>query len=369
MIRWRTVLACAGAGVLLAGALPGTALASGTATDCCGGGASWATGNKSALGTSTTSAGPVWFTVAGGVTSEVFYPRADVPNMQDMQFVVTDGSSFVDLERDATNHVVYSREEKSRQNTVTNTAKIGKYRITTDYLTDPARSTLVRNTRFQSLDGGSYRLYLLDNPSLDGGGANDNAWWDGNGLLASGTETLFGGVATTVVSALRVSTGFTAHDNGYSGAGSDCLVDLRADKNLNNQFDNIAGTGNVVQCGQIPVGTDTTFTVALGYGGTAAAATSAASGSLSSGFTAVATSYRGGRNPCAGGLNPAPASVSGDTQRRRAYYVAAMALKTAEDKQHPGASVAGLATPWGTFTNGDHLNDGYHRVWGRDLYQ
>src|SRR5262249_38754825 len=62
------------------------------------------------------------------------------------------------------------------------------------------------------------------------------------------------------------------------------------------------------------------------------------------------------------------------TRRRRAYYVAAMALHAAEDKTSPGASVAGFATPWGDFwnngpdRNGDNLNDGYHRVWGRDLY-
>ena len=39
------------------------------------------------------------------------------------------------------------------------------------------------------------------------------------------------------------------------------------------------------------------------------------------------------------------------------------------DKTFRGASVAGFATPWGDFVNGDQLNDGYHRVWGRDLYQ
>ena len=33
------------------------------------------------------------------------------------------------------------------------------------------------------------------------------------------------------------------------------------------------------------------------------------------------------------------------------------------------ASVAGFGTPWGDFVNGDQPNDGYHRVWGRDLYQ
>jgi glucoamylase len=46
-----------------------------------------------------------------------------------------------------------------------------------------------------------------------------------------------------------------------------------------------------------------------------------------------------------------------------------MALHAAEDKTFRGASVAGFATPWGDFANGDQPNDGYHRVWGRDLYQ
>ncbi|MFI5606545.1 glycoside hydrolase family 15 protein [Amycolatopsis sp. NPDC051903] len=368
MRTWRKARAVLPA-IMAAGAVVSAgAPASGTATDCCGGPSSWTTGNKDALGTAAATASPVWFTVANGVTSEVFYPRADTPEMQDLQYVVTDGSSFTDLERDATNHVVTMPDEKSLEYTVTNTAKNGRYRITTTYVTDPSRASLVTRTRFQSLDGGSYRLYLLANPSMAGGAANDTASWDGTGLVASGTENLFG-KATTVVSSLRASTGFSAHDNGYSGAGSDCLTDLRADHRLDSGFDTISGAGNVVQCGQIPVAGDTTFTVALGYGATAAAATGAATGSLGSGFSALESSYRTGWNSYAGSLKPVPASVSGDVQRRRAYYVAAMALHAAEDKTFRGASVASLATPWGDVVNGDALNDGYHRVWGRDLYQ
>jgi glucoamylase len=151
---------------------------------------------------------------------------------------------------------------------------------------------------------------------------------------------------------------------------------LSAHRTLNHQFDTIASNGNVVQCGQIgSVGTDTTFTIALGYGSDAASAIAAANGSLSVGFTDREAAYRGispyggGWNGYVKGLRAAPASVSSDTLRRRAYYVAAMALHAAEDKTFPGASVAGFLTPWGDFTNGDNLNDGYHRVWGRDLYQ
>jgi glucoamylase len=346
-----------------------------TASDGPGDTAAWTTGNKLAVGTSADTTGKVWFTVAKGITSEIFYPRLDVPNMQDMQYVVTDGSTFVDLERDATNHVVSMPDEKALEYTVTNTDKRAtpKYRITNTYITDPDRNTLLIRTRFQSLDGGSYRLYLLENPSMAGGGANDNAWWDGtnSALIASGTENLFGS-STTVVSALKVASpnGFIAHDNGYARAASDCYVDLAAHKVLNNQFDNIASNGNVVQCGQVGgLGTDTTFTVALGYGSDAPSAINAANGSLTAGFADREAAYSGGWHRYVNGLRVAPASVSRDTLRRRAYYVAAMALHAAEDKTFRGASVAGFATPWGDFTNGDNLNDGYHRVWGRDLYQ
>ena len=345
-----------------------------TATDGPGSAAAWTTGNKLAVGTAANTTSKVWFTVAKGITSEVFYPRLDVANMQDMQYVVTDGSTFVDLERDQTNHVVSMPDERALEYTITNTDKraMPRYSITNTYITDPSRNTLLIRTRFQSLNGGAYQLYLLENPSMAGGGANDNASWDAtnSALLSSGTETLFNS-PMPVFSALKVASpnGFIAHDNGYAGQASDCLVDLTANDVLNHQFDKVAANGNVVQCGQIgSIGPDTTFTVALGYGSDAASAIDAANGSLTAGFTDREAAYRGGWNGYVNGLRAAPASVSSDTLRR-AYYVAAMALHAAEDKTFPGASIAGFATPWGDFANGDTLNDGYHRVWGRDLYQ
>jgi hypothetical protein len=121
-----------------------------------------------------------------------------------------------------------------------------------------------------------------------------------------------------------------------------------------------------VQCGEVGnVGVDTTFTAALGYGSGAASALAAVNGSLATGFADREAAYRMGWNRYVDGLRVTPASVSTDTLRRRVYYVAAMTLHAAEDKMFRGASVAGFATPWGNFTNGGNLNDGYHRVWGR----
>ena len=344
------------------------------ASDGPGDAASWTTGNKLAVGTSADANSKVWFTVAKGITSEIFYPRLDVPNMQDMQYVITDGSTFVDLERDATSHAISMPTEKALEYTVTNTdtRSSPKYRITNTYIADPSHDTLLIRTRFESLDGGVYRLYLLANPSMAGGGANNSAWWDrtNSALMASGTRTLFG-APTTIVSALKVGSpsGFVTNDNGFAGGSSDCNVELHKNLTLVARFDS-ASNGNVVQCGQIgAVGADTTFTVALGYGGDAATALAAAEGSLGAGFPDQEAAYQKGWGDYVDSLRAAPSSVSTDTRRRRVYYVALMALHAAEDKTFRGASVAGFATPWGDFVNGDQPNDGYHRVWGRDLYQ
>ncbi len=320
--------------------------------------ASWTTGNKLAVGTSADTTSKVWFTVAKGITSEVFYPRLDIPNMQDMQYIITDGSTFVDLERDATRHNVSMPDEKALEYTVTNTDKRAapKYRITNTYITDPSRNTLLIRTRFQSLDGGAYRLYLLENASMAGGGGNNDGWWDREdlALMSSGTFTSLG-PAAKIVSALKVSApnAFVSFDNGYSGAASDCYQDLFQHKRLSKHFDRADG-GNIVQCGEIGgVGSDTTFTVALGYGSDATSALASASGSLAAGFADREAAYRGGQpygggwNGYVNGLRPAPASVSVDTLPRRVYYVAAMALHAAEDKTLRGASVAGFATPRG----------------------
>ena len=111
------------------------------ASDGPGSASSWTTGNKLAVGTSASLDSKVWFTVAKGIVSEVFYPRLDVPNMEDMQYVVTDGSTFVDLERDATSHAISMPSEKALEYTVTNTdvRPSPKYRITNTYIADPSR--------------------------------------------------------------------------------------------------------------------------------------------------------------------------------------------------------------------------------------
>src|SRR4051794_12974241 len=60
--------------------------------------ATWTTGDKEGLGTSRTTASKVWYTLTGGTMSEVYYPSGVTPNVRELQFAVTDGSSWTQLE-------------------------------------------------------------------------------------------------------------------------------------------------------------------------------------------------------------------------------------------------------------------------------
>src|SRR3954469_11440922 len=58
---------------------------------------------KDCVGTARNSSSRVWFTVADGVLSDVYEPTIDNTNVHTLQYVVTDGHSFTDLQtRDLT---------------------------------------------------------------------------------------------------------------------------------------------------------------------------------------------------------------------------------------------------------------------------
>src|SRR3954452_7099391 len=97
------------AGVLLAAvaALPaqaaGRVQAAAAAGDGPGATAHYDLARKDCLGTAQNRKSKVWYTVAGGVLSDVYYPTVDNTNVETLQYVVTDGSSFTDLQtRDMT---------------------------------------------------------------------------------------------------------------------------------------------------------------------------------------------------------------------------------------------------------------------------
>jgi glucoamylase len=350
-----TVVALLGAGLLFA---PPASAA--TAPGAPGMGSAWTSGLKQGLGTSTTTTSKVWYTIGQGIADEVYYPQTDTPNVQDLQYLVTDGSTFTDSERDDAGHALAMPDPQSLTYQQVNTANSDRWRITKTYVTDPARATLLIRTRFQVLTGRSLQLYLVFNPSLAGSGMGDTGAGSGGHLVGSDGS---------VASALAASSGFTAMTNGYSGTVSDPWTDLTTHHALTTTHDSAATAGNLVQAGQVPVGTDTTFTLALGFGATRTEASSNASASLASGWSNVSAAYQNGWHAYVSTLKPVPAAAANAGQTQL-FTTAVMAIAAHEDKSYRGAFVASLSTPWGQAADADSAGvAGYHAVWARDLYQ
>jgi glucoamylase len=324
-----------------------------------GGPSAWTSGAKEGIGTSVTSNSKVWFTLCKGIMTEVYYPLADNPNVQDFQFIVSDGLTFVDLERDDTVHKVELVDPQALTYKQTNVAKSGRYQITKTYITDPDRASVLIQTRFQALQGGPYQLYVLYNPSLNNTGAGDSGGNSGKILVAS---------KGTVASALGCSSDFVKMSSGYSQTESDGLVDLRLHKVLSAQYDSATAPGNLVQIGQVQVGNDTNFVLALAFGSTREEAAKNAGDSLQRDFAATRTAYETGWHQYLSSLKPPPNCIKTNGLSTQ-YNVALMTLKAYEDKTYPGAHVASLTIPWGDLVNADKPTAGYHHVWSRDLYQ
>lgn len=345
--------------VLASFALAATPAAAADAPGAPGGGTAWTTGAKQGLGTSATTTSKVWYTLGQGITHEVYFPTLDIANVQDMQYVVSDGSTFTQLERDHTTRQVVLTDPRSLTYRQVNTATNGRYRITKTYTTDPARPTVLIQTRFEVLTGGPLSLYVLYNPSLNNTGSGDSGAHSGSHLVASDGS---------VASALAVSTGFTQRTSGYGATSSDGYVDLSANHVLDNQYDTANTPGNLVQMGQVPVGTDTTFTLALAYGPNRTDASANATASLTAGFSSVNASYNDGWHSYLDSLSAVPTSITANGLTTQ-YNVALMTLKAHEDKTYLGANIASTSNPWGQAVDGNSTQCGYHAVWARDLYQ
>src|SRR5260370_37278787 len=131
---------------------------------------------KDCLGTANSTASKVWYTVAGGVLSDVYYPTIDNTNVETLQYVVTDGSSFTDLQSRDMTSMVKALDQGGMECQVTATAKSGAYSIVTDYFTDPGRNTLLMQVRLRNTAHNALQLYVRFDPTINGncGGGSGN---------------------------------------------------------------------------------------------------------------------------------------------------------------------------------------------------
>jgi glucan 1,4-alpha-glucosidase len=354
---------------------------------------------KDCLGTARNTTSKVWFTVANGELSDVYYPTVDNTNVETMQYVVTDGSTFTDVEsRDMTYSVAALPGTGGMGCEVTATEKSGKYAIETDYVTDPSRNTLLIRVHLKTPPSPpksgpppKFQLYVRLDPSVNGNGGGGS----GNGGADSATVDASTGHPVLVSDDTNTATNATNRDyaqpvymaldgsfdqasSGFAGAPSDGLVQLDASRALTTTYSN-ATDGNVVQTARIALSPGGKALLALGFGASQSEAVGASEGSLQAGFGKVLGDYRKGWKAYDDSLlKPQTERLKAlaPAERKRLegeYYLSANVTKASEDKTFPGAIVASLASPWGqAVPAGDPSNTyfgSYREIFARDLYE
>ncbi|HLI61531.1 MAG TPA: glucodextranase DOMON-like domain-containing protein [Solirubrobacteraceae bacterium] len=342
---------------------------------------------KDCVGTARNTSSKVWFTVADGALSDTYWPTVDATNVHTLQYLVSDGSTFTDLQqRDMTYRV--ASDPTGMACTVIAKDTAHGYTIRTTYIGDPDRNAVLMRVSFTGPSGD--RLYLRLDPLAGGtgGGGSENA--GGNSAQLASAKGVSGPIpvafntntttdatnrsyAVPTYEALEASTGFDQASVGYAGTASDGLSMLDSAHALTT-YDS-APDGHVALTAELPVSSGAPpVNVALGFGTTEQAALNTARASVRSDFTAAERQYEAGWDYYDSGLTPPPAFLGAAGARE--YTESLNVVKASEDKTFPGAIAAGLASPWGQSvpagndTNGAPTYFGsYREVFSRDLYE
>ncbi|HEY2794599.1 MAG TPA: glucodextranase DOMON-like domain-containing protein [Micromonosporaceae bacterium] len=352
---------------------------------------------KDCVGTARNTTSKVWFTVAGGVLSDVYEPTIDNTDVKSLQFVVTDGSTFTDLQSRDTSYIV-STDTSGMSCTVTSTSAAHGYQLVTTYIADPSRDAVREHAVLQPLPGTTTDVhalhvyaYLDAHVNGNGGGGTDNGGAD-TGVVASGVGVV--GDASTVSQATNRTYAVPTYmalgsaqlqqaSVGFAGTSSDGLNALDSTHSLPTTYSS-APNGHIVVTEALAAKPSTTtsspatYDLSLGFGRTQASALSVTSASLKSSFATEQAKYLSGWAKYDAGLKKPKTTISGLTPGAvlRAYNLSANVLKASEDKTFPGAIAASLSSPWGQAVNAGTLVGGkpvyfgsYREVFARDLYE
>ena len=344
---------------------------------------------KDCFGTARNTTSKVWFTVADGVLSDVFSPTIENTNVHTLQYIVTDGRTFTALQQRDMTYRVSSPDPSGMVCRVTSTDRAHGFRLISDYITDPARDSVVVHTRLAPMGGDArairdLKVYVRYDATIDntGGGGKKNGGPNNaivdpatTALVSSDTKAPTGPFSARVVGALVANRAFLAESSGFVGTSSDGLRQLDAHHRLVKQYRS-AADGNVVQTAQVDMTPGRPFTLALGFGRSERQAIVAARASATQRFAQTLSRYIAGWHRYDASLRSPPRRLAGltrgqDAAMDRTYWVSANVIKAAEDKTHLGAFVASPTDPWGQSVPAATTHAGwtYREVFARDSYE
>jgi glucoamylase len=316
----------------------------------------WAPAAKDAVGTAIGSS-RVWFTVAQGVVTEVYYPRLDIPQLKDLGFIVADGQQFwVELRRWGEYQVEWLDDAIPA---ITVTHRHSRFTLRLRICTDPERDVLLVGFSLSGDPG--LQLYVLAAPRIGEDALNNLASvgeWDGRAVLWAEQGpfalALLALDETGEPALLQRSVGSVGESDGWQDFARNGAMHWHYAE---------AGPGMVALMAQL----STQGTLAVGFGTSRESAATLATQSLITGLDASWQAYVLGWKdwlarvkfpPALSTLLPAPAV----SLLRRS----AATIKCHGDRTYPGAFVASLSVPWG---EASQSRGGYHLVWSRDLVE
>lgn len=320
----------------------------------------WTRGAKDAVGTAYSTASCVWYTVAAGILTEVYYPTIDTPQVRDVQFLVTDGRTFFHDERRNTRSTIGCLDEAALGFEIVNSAENGLYTIRKTIIGAPHHDCVLMRTSFEGTSEvlRGLQAYILCAPHLEIGGWHNNAeildTTAGRIVIAFKGETWMALGATAPI--LRRSCGFVAVNDGWT--------DLHDNLTLDWEY-GAAYDGNVAITAQVDLATGP-FTVGLAFGDTRHRAITNLVQALAAPYNETIDSFR---TQWARTAKRFALARSLDDHCGTVLFERSVNLLLAhEDKSYPGAMIASMSIPWGS-SKGDEELGGYHLVWTRDLVQ
>ncbi|CAL8478969.1 glycoside hydrolase family 15 protein [Caballeronia sp. S22] len=336
----------------------------------------WSRADKDAVGTAYSLSSQVWYTAAGGILTEVYFPDVDTPQVRDFQLILTDGSTFFhDAQKDFDCQCEWP-DLPALSFRLTARAKTQPYVVVQDVIAEKgAPCVLVRTTLQGEQDFlNKLHVYALLTPHMGGYGAGNSAQRvstaNGDRLVANRDHYWL---------ALGANCGFGMTSCGFVGV-NDGWTDIIANRRLPVWNYDAAKGGYVAVTAEINRKGKNEFVLALAFctdeatdvtASTPNKALTAVAEALAYPFDAPANSYSHrdvflkGWNDAADSPFKPKANVTGDGDAL--FNLSRNVLLAHEDKTADGALVASLSIPWGLTVR--DLAAGYHMVWARDMCQ
>ena len=319
----------------------------------------WTSSRKDAVGMAYSAASRIWYTISHGILNEIYYPTIDRPQTRDMEFLLTDGETFVHEEKRDLERTFEYIDADSSAVRLTNSDHQGRYKIIKEIIADPHHPVVLMRVRFEGDERLLSRMkaYALLAPISTWGGADNS----GSVLDLAGKRVLLAwknGISLV----MAASCGFSRASCGYVGA-SDGWQDLMDNFRMDWEY-GCALDGNIALTGEIDLAQHREFVVAISLGEGHHSALTTALAAVTTPFDHNLKRFieqwrRAGK----------PEALKGASHDAgRLLQISQNVILSHEDKFYSGAFIASASIPWGQHKGDDDVG-GYHLVWTRDMVQ